>query len=169
MNRTVRHGFSKRKRGSRFWINGKLCCTRTNLEKKKYLRSQAVVVNSDQCHEISNTLLNPKLALLLGHEENPVLTTAIMLEKKLFACDTQIMRLNKISIMNRIHKCLFCTGFRTNIFFTQYFIQFWETEALWKTVRGNSNCLRRTLILQQNSKITPLKKGGVNTRRYSLS
>jgi len=98
-----------------------------------------------------------------------VLTTAIMLGEKLCACDTQIMRLNKISIVCRIHKCLFCTGCRTNILFAQYFMQFWETEALWKTVRGNCNFLRRTHILRENSKIASLKEGGVNTQRYFIS
>lgn len=168
MNRTVRPDLSKRERGGRFWNESSLCRTWTNLEKKIFPVTNRCI----QFRSPSRNVQRPfktQINAVARTQGKPVLTIEIMFGEKLCVCDTQIMRLNKISIVYRIHKCLFCTGCRTNIFFAQYFMQFWETEALWKTVRGNSNFLRRTTILRENSKIAPLKEGGVNTRRYFVS
>ena len=58
-------------------------------------------------------------------------------------------------------------GHQNKYILTQYFLQFWETEALWITVTGNSNFLRTTPILWENSKIAPLKECGEKTHTHT--
>lgn len=170
MNRTVRPGLSKRERGGRFWNESNLCRTRTNLERKKIIFP--ITNRCIQFRSPSRNLQRPvktQISALARTRGKPVLTTAIMLGEKLCACDTQITRLNKSQQYTVYTNVYFARAAEQINFFAQYVMQFSETEALWKTVRGNSNFLRRTPILRENSKITPLKKGGVNTQRYFIS